>query len=95
MQRIQGFQTRNDLDFVDPIDWGQLERDRQTQIDAAYHYITEVRGKPYKEGKIGREINYPLFFLKLITFFLFCALALAIMDHFEIVNLQEFYETLL
>ena len=43
---------RDDREFVAPIDWGQMEKDRQEQIDNAYRYVMgSIQQKKYSWDK--------------------------------------------
>ena len=85
---------RDDREFVAPIDWGQMEKDRQEQIDNAYQYITKGADEIYavdKWGLIGSAIQISLpFVLKILLFLLTSSVGIFALDYFNVIQLGIF-----
>jgi hypothetical protein len=97
-QRTPIWVHRSDYEFVDPIDWGQIDKDRQEQIDNAFRYISYGRGQknPYLsiESKIkiaGVLIESALpIILKLMMWIMVGAIGTFALDYFNVINLGMF-----
>jgi hypothetical protein len=80
---------RDDREFVAPINWGQIEKDKQKLIDGAYKYLTEPK-ETRKYYDIGEKIKVGDEWIYLIKFFI---ILLAIcgtifsLDFFDLVDL--------
>lgn len=85
---------RSDYEFVAPIDWGQMEKDRQEQIDNAYRYIADGLEKSYTVDKWGLmssaiQVSLP-FILKILLFLLTSSIGVLALDYFDVIRLGIF-----
>lgn len=87
---------RSDYEFVDPIDWGQIEKDRQEQIDNAYRYIANgIEKNRYfsidKWSIMSKAIEILLpFMIKGLLWLIGVGSGIAVLDYFHVVKLGLF-----
>ena len=83
------YEVTDDTQFVSPIDWNQIEKDRQKLIDGAYEYIINGRGK----GRTYLDINEKEFLFSSDTSsFILKFVFFIILISCSIYGLSQFYD---
>jgi len=86
---------RDDREFVAPIDWGQMEKDRQEQIDNAYRYVANgIQQSKYTIDKwsivsSGLQILLPII-IKVLFALIAGSMGVIALDYWKVINLGLF-----
>lgn len=86
---------RDDREFVAPIDWGQIEKDRQELIDNAYQYVLKgIQEHNYGFDKwdvISKALGYLLpVIIKILFVLVGGSVGIFALDYWNVINLGLF-----